>query len=89
MGATNEIYERNRFNKRDQEAGESIESYVATLRSLAKSCNYCELTDSLIRDRIVVGIRENSFRKKLLQGSKLTLPSVSIFAGLTKKHPNK
>lgn len=73
VGATNEIYERYRFNKRDQEAGESIESYLASLRSLAKSCNYGELTDSLIRDRIVVGIRENNVRKKLLQENKLTL----------------
>ena len=74
VGATNEIYERYRFNKRDQEVGESIESYVAALRSLAKSCKYGELTDSFIRDRIVIGIPENSVRKKLLQENKLTLP---------------
>ena len=36
VGETNETYERYCFNKRDQEAGESIEIYVASLRSLAK-----------------------------------------------------
>ena len=54
---------------------ESIDSYVACLRSLAKTCNYGELQDSLIRDRLVMGIRNNSVRKRLLQDSKLTLKS--------------
>ena len=74
-GETNETYERYCFNKRDQEAGESIETYVASLRSLAKTCNYGELANDLIRDRIVVGIRDNSVRKRLLRESKLTLKS--------------
>ena len=73
IGATNEIYERYTFNKREQQEGESIDTYVAALRLLAKSCNYGELTDNLIRDRIVVGVLDNGLRKKLLQRSKLTL----------------
>ena len=73
VGETNEIYERYQFNKRDQESGESIDSYVAALRTLAKTCNYGSLLDSLIRDRVVVGIRDNGTRKRLLQESKLTL----------------
>ena len=75
VGETNETYERYCFNKRDQEAGESIETYVASIRSLAKTCNYGELANDLIRDRIVVGIRDNSVRKHLLRESKLTLKS--------------
>ena len=73
VGETNEIYERYQFNKRDQESGESIDSYVKSLRTLAKTCNYGSLLDSLIRDRIVVGIRDNGTRKRLLQEAKLTL----------------
>ena len=65
VGETNEIYERYQFNKRDQESGESIDSYVASLRTLAKTCNYGSLLDSLILDRIVVGIRDNDTRKRL------------------------
>ena len=38
VGKTNEISERYQFNKRDQESGESIDSYVAALRTLAKTC---------------------------------------------------
>jgi len=71
VGETNEICERYQFNKRDQESGESVDSYVAALRTLAKKCNYGSLLDSLIRDRIVVGIRDNGTRKRLLQEPKL------------------
>ena len=40
---------------------------------MAKTCNYGSLLDSLIRDRIVVGIRDNGTHKRLLQEPKLTL----------------
>ena len=73
IGETNEIYERYVFNKRDQEPNETVDAYITVLRSLAKSCNYGTLEDTLIRDRIVVGIRDNATRKRLLQESKLTL----------------
>ena len=73
IGETNETYERYQFNKRDQELNESIDSYVSVLRNLAKTCNYGTLEENLIRDRIVMGIRENSTRKRLLQESELTL----------------
>ncbi|PFX34507.1 Uncharacterized protein K02A2.6 [Stylophora pistillata] len=73
IGECNEIYERYVFNRRDLEGDESVDAYVTALRKLAKTCNYGSLTDSLIRDRMVVGINDNSARKKLLQTSKLTL----------------
>ena len=56
----------NVFNRRDQETNESVDAYVTALRKLSKSCNYGSLTDSLIRDRMVVGISDNSVRNKLL-----------------------
>ena len=73
IGETNETYERYKFNKRDQEQNETIDTYVAALRTLSKTCNYAALEESLIRDRIVIGIRDNNTRKKLLQDHKLTL----------------
>lgn len=76
VGTTSEIYERYLFNKRDQaKLGESIDTYVAALRSLSKTCNYGMLTDNLIRDRVVMGILDKGIWKKLLQESKLTLQS--------------
>ena len=73
IGETNEIYERYRFNKKVQEPNESLDTYVTALRTLAKTCNFRVLENSLIRDRIVIGVRDNQARKKLLQVSKLTL----------------
>jgi hypothetical protein len=54
------LYERYCFNKRDQEQGENIDTYVAALRTLVKTCNYGTLEEILIRDRIIIGIRENA-----------------------------
>lgn len=73
VGQTNEIYERYTFNKRDQVPNATIDAYVAMLRTLARACKYEALEDEMIRDRIVLGIRDNSTRKKLLQEKKLDL----------------
>ena len=74
IGETNETYERFIFNRRSQEENESIDQYVTVLRKLAQTCNFCScLHDSLMRDRLVLGIRDESIRKKLLQEKKLSL----------------
>ena len=73
VGKTNETFERYKFNMRNQERGETIDMYVAELRKLAKTCNYQTLEESLIRDRVVLGIPEVAVRKRLLQESDLTL----------------
>ena len=67
IGQTNDIYERYTFNKREQEVNETIDSHVASLRSLVKTCRFGGLEEEIIRDRIVLGIRDNNTRKKLLQ----------------------
>ena len=74
IGEVNETYERYVFNSRNQAPNESTDAYVATLRTLAQTCNFCEcMRDSLIRDRIVLGVGNAQTRKKLLQQRKLTL----------------
>ena len=74
IGEVNETYERYMFNSRDQEADESIDVYMAALRTLAQTCNLCLcLHDSVIRERIVLGVRSKQLRKRLLQERKLTL----------------
>ena len=73
LGKTNIIYERYRFNNRNQDAGESIDTYASNLRSLSDTCNFGTLKDEMIRDRIVCGVRDSSLRKKLLQVPELTL----------------
>ena len=73
LGKTNIIYERYRFNNRNQDAGESIDTYASNLRSLSDTCNFEGLKDKMIRHRIVCGVRDSSLRKKLLQIPELTL----------------
>jgi hypothetical protein len=76
IGETNETYERYKFNNRSQAAGEKFDDYLTDLIELSKTCNFCNcLKDSLLRDRIVCGLYDNSTRKILLQERKLTLKS--------------
>ena len=69
----NETYERYKFNIRKQENGEKVDEYVANLRQMTKSCNFGSLEESLIRDRVVLGIQDDNVRRRLLQESDLTL----------------
>ncbi|XP_034244730.1 uncharacterized protein LOC117647204 [Thrips palmi] len=55
-GKINVIYERAKFNQRSQRAGESASDFITDLYSMAEKCNYGELREELIRDRIIVGI---------------------------------
>ena len=69
----NVIYERAKFNLRRQEDGESVDSFITALYGLAEYCGYGNLYDEMIRDRIVVGIRDASLAEKLQLDSELTL----------------
>ena len=73
IGQINETYDRYIFNKRDQEPGETIDSYITVLSKQVKSCNFnvC-LHYSLLRDRIVRGERDNCRRKRPSQNSAQT-----------------
>lgn len=74
IGELNETFERYNFNSRNQEENESIDAYVTALRTLAKTCNFCDcMRDSILRDRIVLGIRDKHTRKRLLQERNLDL----------------
>jgi transposase InsO family protein len=74
VGALNETYERYVFNRRNQTETETFDAYLADLRSLQKTCNYCgNCGDSLLRDRIVFGVRSEEARSDLFKERGLTL----------------
>lgn len=73
----NTIYERYMFFSRNQENGESIDHYVTVLKTLADTCEFGALKESLIRDRVVFGILDSSVRARLLRDSELTLQSAT------------
>ena len=66
-------FERHLFNNRKQGSTETIDAYVTELRILSSSCEFGELRDSLIRDRIVCGVNSESVRLRLLRETDLTL----------------
>ena len=73
VGDTHEAFESYKFHLRKQEASESIEAHVAALRKLARTCNFDKLEERLIRDQVVVGVRQESLRYIFLEDKGLTL----------------
>ena len=69
----NVTYERYVFFSRNQKEGENIDAYVNELRDLSATCDFRDLTDSLIRDRLVLGIIDVQVKDRLLRTKDLTL----------------
>ena len=66
IGEIHETLERYKFGKRQQQEGESMDVFLADLRILMKTFRYfpkCE--PSILRDRIILGIRSNDIRDDL------------------------
>ena len=75
----NVIFERARFNRRIQRQGETAEQYITALYGLIDLCEYGDLKDDLLRDRIVVGIADQALSERLQLDSKLTLDTAKTF----------
>lgn len=71
----NVIYERVKFNNLKQEANQSIHQFIVTVQTQAVSCDYGEpIVHELVRDRIVVGVRDSNLRDYLVDIDGLDLP---------------
>lgn len=69
----NETYDRFKFFSRSQQEGETFDNFIKELKILAKPCNFGDQKDSLIRDRIILGIQNLSLQEKLLSTGNLQL----------------
>lgn len=69
----NVSYERYKFFSRAQESSESIDQYVMILRKLCETCEFGTMKNSLIKDRIVLGVNNTKTRERLLRVPDLTL----------------
>lgn len=69
----NITFERYKFFSCDQKPGNAFDLYLAELYTLSKTCDFGALRDSLIKDRIVCGIKDNGLRERLLREKDLTL----------------
>ena len=58
--------ERYKFFTRSQEEGEWIDRYATALHSLARTWKFGDIRDLLIRDRIVLGVKNPRLSKRLL-----------------------
>ncbi|KAF7642455.1 hypothetical protein LDENG_00257620, partial [Lucifuga dentata] len=69
----NVIFERTKFNQRQQEAGESADSFITALYCLAEHCGYGQLHSEIIRDRLAVGVKDKRLSEQLQMDLELTL----------------
>ena len=65
---------------RRQEESEPVDAFITALYNLASKCDYGTLNDKLIRDRIVVGIRNQSMSEKMQLDKTLTLEKAARMA---------
>ena len=61
------------FHQRQQQPGESVAIYLAELRTLVVPCEFGETLDEALCDRLVCGLRKESYQKRLLTERKQTL----------------
>lgn len=74
----NIIFERANFFNRVQKEDEPVEVFINNLYSLVDSCEFKELKEEMIRDRIVVGVRDSKLSEGLQRDPNLTLESAII-----------
>ena len=66
------MVKRFRFHWRQQELGESVAAFEAELQKMASQCEFGEGSNDTLRDRLVCGLREEAYRKRLLAEPDLT-----------------
>ena len=64
-------YERHIFHTRMQQPGETIDEFVTDLKRKAATCDFGELQDSFVKDRIIMG-------SKMFHSNKTTVESNEI-----------
>ncbi|XP_043211817.1 uncharacterized protein LOC122376161 isoform X1 [Amphibalanus amphitrite] len=60
------ILSRFKFNQCIQEPHQSAADYVANLKRLAEKCDFGQTLDSMLRDRLVCGVKDSVLQKRLL-----------------------
>ena len=69
----NVIHERVKFNTHCQEKHEFVDAFVTALHILAQHCDYKNLHDEIIRDRLVAGLRDAELSERLQLDADLTM----------------
>ena len=69
---SSEVGQRYKFNSCVKKPGESVATFLATLRALAEHCNFQDSLEIMLRDRLVYSINDKAIQKRLLAEPKLT-----------------
>ena len=69
----NVVAERYKFRSRSQNIDESIVAYLPLLRELAKTCEFGELEDEMLRDQIVEKMSLEAFEGKAVGSRRFRL----------------
>ena len=69
----NVVAERHKFRSRKQNADETIDAYLTSLRELVKTCEFGALEDEMLRDQIVEKCCSKQLRERLLAQEELHL----------------
>ncbi|XP_036140440.1 uncharacterized protein LOC105828516 isoform X2 [Monomorium pharaonis] len=85
-----EVVERHQFFTTSKKQNESIEHHVTLLKEKAKNCNFKDLTDSIIRDKIIFDTYDKILRQKFLEADDLNLPKlIAIYNDYTNTERRK
>ncbi|UYV84656.1 hypothetical protein LAZ67_X003000 [Cordylochernes scorpioides] len=61
------------YNNMDSRKNQSFDDFVTKVKNKAVDCDFGDLTESLIRDRIVLGVLDKNLTERYLQDPDLTL----------------
>ena len=74
----NEVFARHLLATRNQQPGESLDTFLNALKLLAKDCQFKDVTaevyrQELVRDAFINGLQVSSIRQRLLENTTLSL----------------
>ena len=74
----NTVFVQAKFNRRNQRDDEPVEQYITALFHLRETCDFGDraLADELLRDRIIVGIRDTKLAETLMLDPDMSLDKV-------------
>lgn len=79
----NVVFERFKFFSCNQQEGQGVDAYVTQLKTLAAACEFDNQEETLIRDRVVLGLRDSALQERLLREPQLSLKKALEFVRAT------
>lgn len=67
---------RELFNARSQKKGEAFHTWLTDLQNLVKDCEYAQIADSMLKDRIIWGTYDKRLRETIRAKSNLPLSEI-------------